>query len=89
MYTGPEEAIAVLREIRENQKRNNDLLNTLSEKIDKLPETLVNVDKKITPICIKCGNNAEIIHGAFGTSDDWEYCQSCGTAYRVKGGEHD
>ena len=35
-----------------------------------------------TPSCPVCGKEAEIVHGAYMTNDDWIYCKHCGVSSR-------
>lgn len=39
--------------------------------------------KEIKPVCMNCGQSAEIIHGAYLTDDDWIRCDNCGLTQRI------
>lgn len=40
--------------------------------------------KEIKPVCMNCGQSAELVHGAYMTDDDWVFCNNCGLTQRVK-----
>lgn len=40
-------------------------------------------NKEIKPVCMNCGQSAEIIHGAYLTDDDWIRCDNCGLTQRM------